>query len=41
MTRGVAVLILSIVAVVCTIAIVLAVRPELLLFLALAFGGAA
>ena len=39
MSRGVAVLILSLVAVVCTTAIVLAVRPELFVVIALIFGG--
>ena len=41
MSRGLAVLILSIVAIVCTTAIVLAVRPELLVVIALAFAGGA
>lgn len=41
MTRGIAVLILSIVAVICTSALILAIRPELLLFVGLYFGGAA
>ena len=41
MSRGIAVLILSAVGIVCTAAIVLAVRPELLIVIALAFGGAA
>jgi hypothetical protein len=39
MSRGIAVLILSLVAVVCTVAIVLAVRPELLVVIALMLGG--
>ena len=41
MSRGVAVLILSLVAVVCTVVIVLAARPELLVVIALMFGGTA
>jgi hypothetical protein len=39
MSRGIAVLIMSFVAVICTAAIVLAVRPELLIVIALYFGG--
>ncbi len=39
-SRGIAVLILSFVGLLCTAAIVLAFRPELLVMIALMFGGA-
>ena len=41
MSRGVAVLILSLIAVVCIAVIVLAIRPELLVVIGLMYGGTA
>jgi len=41
MSRGIAVLILTVVALICTSAIILAVRPELILVIGLILSGSA